>query len=181
MKLWKRIEPTTVQKVGWRTVVSKTFIDNRGNQHVFDIFGNEGQENGAVIALTPDNRVIIVQQFRVGPEMIMDELPGGGIESGEDKQQAVERELLEETGYKPGNMEYLGAHHKDAYMNAVWHFYLATDCKKVGEQKLDYEEDIEVKLISIPQLLDNARHDRMTDPIAVLWAYDKLMNIQEHA
>jgi ADP-ribose pyrophosphatase len=181
MKPWKRIEPTTITKVGWRTVVSKTFIDNQGQQHIFDTYCKEDQEFAAILALTTDNKVIIARQFRVGPEKIMDELPGGFVDSGEDKEAAIRRELLEETGYKADTVEYLGGSHKDTYMNAVWHLFFAEGCVQHAGQDLEAEEDVEVSLISIPQLLDNARHDRMTDPVAVLWAYDKLMKIQENA
>jgi ADP-ribose pyrophosphatase len=179
MKSWKRIEPTSTQKVGWRSIVTKRFIDNRGRQHTFDIYGNEGQQNAAVIALTKQKEIIVVRQFRTGPERIMDELPGGGVDATETPLAAAERELLEETGYKAGKTTYLGTHHKDAYMNAVWHFFLTIDCEQVGEQQLDYEEDLEVKRISISQLFNNARHDRMTDAVAVLMAYDELKKIQE--
>jgi ADP-ribose diphosphatase len=179
MKPWKRIEPTTIHRVGWRTVVSKTFIDNKGQQHLFDTYCKEGQEFVAVLALTPDNQVVVTRQFRVGPEKVMDELPGGFVDAGEDKEAALRRELLEETGYQAGNVEYLGPHHKDTYMNAVWHFFYATDCILQKEQALEHEEDIEVRLISIPELYDNALHDKMTDPIVVLFAHEKLRKLQE--
>jgi hypothetical protein len=49
------------------------------------------------------------------------------------------------------------------------------------EQILESSEIVEIDTISIPQLFDNARHDRMTDAVAVYWAQDKLMKIQENA
>jgi ADP-ribose pyrophosphatase len=180
MKPWKRIEPTTVTKVGWRTVVTKTFIDNSGNQHIFDTLGAESSACAAVVALTLDNQAIIVRQFRTGPEQIMDELPGGDS-VGENPTVAAERELLEEAGYQAENMESLGSYIRDAYTNEVSHVFFATGCTKISEQKLDHEEEIEVQLISIPQLLHNAKHGKMTDAVAVLMAYDQLTKIQENA
>lgn len=181
MKPWKRIEPTTVHTVGWRTVVDKTFIDNKGSQHVFGTYYKEGQEFAAVIALTTDNKVLITRQFRVGPELLYDELPGGFVDPAEDKAIAVKRELLEETGHKAQDIEYLGATHKDGYFNAQWHFFIATGCVKHADQQLEHEEEIEVDMISISQLLENARHDKMSDAVAVYWAQDKLMKLQENA
>ncbi|HEX8762266.1 MAG TPA: NUDIX hydrolase [Candidatus Saccharimonadales bacterium] len=180
MKPWKRIEPTTVDRIGWRTVVTKTFVDNRGDQNEYGAFGAENSRNAAVIAITEDNRVLVARQFRIGPEKIMEELPGGGVDTDEDPQDAALRELLEETGYRPSNIEYLGEHHKDAYMNSTWHYYLATGCQKIGgQQNLDETEDIDIDLIPISQLLHNATHDKMTDAVAVLMAYEKLKKLEE--
>ncbi len=179
MKPWKRIEPTKVTKVGWRKVTTKTFEMPNGSIVEFDTVHPDGQEFAGIIGLTPDNKVIIARQFRPGPEKIMEELPGGFVDKGETPETAARREFLEETGYKAGTLTYLGSFHKDTYMNSVWHAFLALDCVKVDEQNLEDEEDVEIDLISIAELLDNAKKDRMTDHAAVLLGYDKLKQLQE--
>jgi hypothetical protein len=64
-------------------------------------------------------------------------------------------------------------------MNAVWHTFLITGCVRQTEQKLEAEEFIEVGLLSIDELLHNAKNDKMTDHAAVLLAYDELLKIKE--
>lgn len=175
MQPWKRIEPTQVTKVGWRTVVTKSFIMPNGEKTSFDTFGNEGQEFVAVIGLTPDKKAVVARQFRPGPEKVMDELPGGFVDAGEDLEAAARREFLEETGFEIGTIEYLGGYNKDTYMNALWHVFVGYDCMKRAEQELEAEEHIEIDLIPINKLIENAKTNTMTDAVAVLMAYDRLI------
>ena len=180
MEPWKRIEPTKVDKIAYRTVVTKTFVMPNGQTAEFGTIWPEGQEFVAVIALTPNKQVIVGRMFRVGPEIVMDEIPGGYVDAGETVEEAGMRELLEETGYTAGSVEYLGKTHKDAYMNATWHFLLATDCTLAGDytHEAEAEEHIETQLISIAQLIENAKNDRMTDSVGVLLAYERLKELE---
>jgi ADP-ribose pyrophosphatase len=181
MKKFARIEPTTVHSVGdkyKRQAVIKTFRTEDGKMHEFTTWGKEGGRAGAVIAITPELQVVVVRQFRAGPERMMYDLPGGGINEGEDPQAGVLRELREETGYVPGHIEFLGDSIRDAYVNGTWYYYLGTDCKlseKGSEQdEEEYDQGAEVQLISIDELIENARQGNMTDPVAVLQAYETL-------
>ncbi len=176
---WKRIEPTVVQKIGHRTIVSKTFHMPDGKIATFETIAAEHSQCIATVALTADNKVIIARQYRPGPELIFEELPGGGVEAGEEPEAAARRELLEETGYEAGRMEHLGTLYKDAYTNTTWNFFLARECRMTNiSQRLDIDEHIEVACISIEQLLENARSGRMSDVTAVFIAYEQLKSIQ---
>lgn len=175
---WKRIKPTVVTKVGWRTVVSKTFIDPDGQELVFDTKEPEGAINVATLALTKGKKVILARQFRQGPELYLDELPGGGAGKNEAPIVAARRELIEETGYDSNRIEELGVCYKDAYTNAYWQYFIAYDCEKVVQQKLDNGEHAMVVLANIDELISNAKNGKMTDSGAVLLAIDKLDQIR---
>jgi ADP-ribose pyrophosphatase len=159
----------------------KTFQLPDGRVDTFGTIGAEHTHHIATIALTTDKRVVIARQFRPGPERIFDELPGGSMEpSDKDLEAAARRELREETGYQAGAMEFLGDVYKDAYHNAVWHYFLAWDCTQhAAGQQLDDTEYITVRLISISDLLGNAKAGRMTDCEAVLLAYERLLQAME--
>lgn len=184
MKKFTRIEPTVIQTVGdlfEQQVVIKHFRTEDGLEHEFTTIYSEDSKGAAVIALTPDNKVLTVLQFRAGPEAWMYELPGGSVELGEDVEVAVLRELKEETGYTVGSIEYLGENPGDGYKNTRCYYYLATHCTPAGDGKsLDDEEakqGVEVQLLTIDELIENAKFGRMTDSLAVLMAYEKLKEL----
>lgn len=177
MKPWSHAKPHEEIKVGWRYLVRKTFIDPTGQEQEYVTLARLGTQCVATIALTPDGQVVIAEQFRVGPEKIMQEIPGGLVDDGESIEGAARRELHEETGYTAEKMIYLGEVFKDAYSNATWHFFLAEGCTADARQHTDAGEYIGIKLITIDQLFDNARNGRMTDIEAVFLAYEQLNSV----
>jgi ADP-ribose pyrophosphatase len=180
MKPWKRVEPTVVTKIGYRTVLVKHFIMPSGRLIDWTVMNEDGWAAACAVALTSDNKVIVARQFRPGAEQIFDELPGGIVDKGDTPETCVVRELAEETGYKPGRVEYLGACHYDANTNGDRHYFLLTDCTptKEGQQQSE-DEDIEVQLISIEDLIKIAKSGKMSDPGGVFMAYDKLLELKQ--
>lgn len=179
MKPWKRIDNgNIVQKIGFRTIVSKRFRMNNGKEMQADISGAEGSQASGVIALTPDNQVVIAKQFRCGPEKIMLEMPGGLVDAGESPAQAAKRELLEEVGYEVGTIEHLGKVYGGAWDNAAHHYFIARDCKFSGSRNPEEFEEIEVCTIPIAEFIKNAKEGLMTDTQGVLLAYDMLKEIE---
>ena len=78
-----------------------------GSQTVFTVTGDAGSRAVACVALTPRQTAVLADQYRPGPERLMRELPGGGVEPGESLAGGAARELAEETGYVPEELIYL--------------------------------------------------------------------------
>lgn len=102
-----------------------------------------------VVALTTENEIILVKQYRHGAAESFLEIPGGVIDEGEDVLAAAKRELLEETGYQFDSFEKLcELYPNPATSNNITTTYLATGGRKVQGQELDAQEEIEVLLFS---------------------------------
>lgn len=126
-----------------------------------------------VLALTDDNQVILARQFRPGPMRVLNELPGGIIDAGEEPAAAAARELLEETGYA-GELEYVTTLRGDAYTNKDHHLFVARHCRLVGEQHLDPTEQIEVVLSPLDTFRQQLRAGELGDIDAAYLALDHL-------
>ena len=56
-----------------------------------------------VIAITKDQKIVLIKQYRHGTDAVTVEIPGGAVNHNEDPRLAAERELIEETGYTSSN------------------------------------------------------------------------------
>lgn len=175
---WERTISDTQTKIGYRTIVHKSFFAPDGTVRTYDIVNPIGTEVGLVVAITPEKKVIVAEQFRPGPEKIMLELPGGFANPGETPEQTARRELKEETGYVSERFQYLGPVYKDGYSNGVWHVFAAFDCTLAGPSETDDGEFVDVHLISIAELIQNAQTGKMTDSGGVLLAYELLKEME---
>ena len=101
-----------------------------------------------VIAITKDDRMVMIRQYRHGLRRTSFELVAGVIEDGENPMDAAKRELLEESGYAGGQwQEFMQLCANPSTTNNISHTYLAIGVEKVANQKLDETEDVEVHIM----------------------------------
>ncbi|MFS0714740.1 tetratricopeptide repeat protein [Microbacterium sp. 2P01SA-2] len=117
----------------------------------------------AVIALTADDTVVLFDQYRVGPQRVLAELPGGLIDPGEDATSAGVRELREETGYRAGAVFDAGAEWAAANARRRRHVIIAADCVRVAEPEWGEHETGRVRTIAASALLDHLTAGQSSD------------------
>jgi 8-oxo-dGTP pyrophosphatase MutT (NUDIX family) len=106
-----------------------------------------------VIALTTDDRVVLVRQYRAGSNTVCLEIPGGMVDGDEDPCTAAARELAEETGYTGGTWQLLGTVLPNpAIQNNRLFTVLALDVERTQEPDLDDGEHIEVSTATLAEI-----------------------------
>ncbi|NCS31991.1 NUDIX hydrolase [bacterium] len=157
---WKEIQREQVFKKYSRTIMRVDFRMPDGS--ISDFYIKNEKPAVATVALTSDNEIILVEQFRPGPQKIFLELPGGYVNDNEPALESAKRELLEETGYT-GDFEQVTTCFDDAYSTMVRTVVIARNCSKINDQALEQHEYADVHLVSIDEFRNILRSGKMTD------------------
>jgi ADP-ribose pyrophosphatase len=104
----------------------------------------EHRESMTVIAIDAQERIVLVSQYRHPTGETLLETPAGSVDPGETAEEAVNRELAEETGWKARRVTPLGAFYlAPGWATEFMHVYLAQDLYE-AEAEPDEDERIEV-------------------------------------
>ena len=107
-----------------------------------------------VIATTPDNQLVMVEQFRHGTNTVELEIPGGIMDRTDaDPVATGARELREETGYEGRDARLLGeVFPNPAIMSNTCYTVLVTDCVLKHPTQFDSGEDIITRLVPVSDI-----------------------------
>jgi len=161
--------------LAWETITSQVAYSCDG----FDIVNEEVElpggdtaefdylsesESVVILPFTADGDVVVIDEWRHAVSRRNRGLPAGSMEPGEGPEQAVHRELREETGYETGEIERLCAlEPANGFSDAYFHYYVARGCEPAGGQSLDTDESIEVTTTSFEELLESVRAGELRD------------------
>ena len=122
-------------------------------------------ESVVVLPFTREGEVVVIDEWRHPVRRVNRGLPAGGLEpEDDDPEDAVARELEEETGYEPGTVEHLTTvEPSNGIADTVFHYFVARDCTPTGAQNLDYNEDIRVDTTTFEALVEAAHADELPD------------------
>ena len=145
-----------------------------GGAHDFYVIEATGWVN--VIAISTDQQLVLVEQFRHGTETVELEIPGGVMDPTDASPIATGiRELLEETGYEGENATLIGeVFPNPAIMNNVCYTVLIENCRYVKPVQFDSMEDLITTLVpleKIPELITTGKF-RHSLVVAALYYYE---------
>lgn len=138
---------------------------------------------GAVIAaITDDDKLVMVRQFRKPPEMVMLEVPAGKRDGTELPEEVAKRELKEETGYTASEMIHLTSMYPTpGYSEEVLDIFLAKNLTP-GETDFDDNEAIDIYEYPISELVDMVMSGKIIDgksQVAILMVSEYLRRENE--
>jgi 8-oxo-dGTP pyrophosphatase MutT (NUDIX family) len=173
---WARVDDGTHDRTieeNWLFRLRKERFRSRASGLTHDFFVMHLPDGVHAIAVTPDDQVVLVRQFRAASARDSLEVPGGLVDPGEDAAIAGARELLEETGYAGDPPETIGtlwANPSIATMRTTT--IVIRNARKVAEPKLDHTEELAVELApagDVMALIQDGRIDHALVVASLLW------------
>lgn len=139
-----------------------------GNTSMHEVIRHPGAV--AIVALDKNGRVLLVRQYRTALERVVVEIPAGKIDEGETPEEAVHRELSEETGYTCGEIRRLASIAVAVgYSDEIIHIYMAADVEP-GEAHPDEDEFIISEWVDIESFIESVLDGRIEDSKTVIAA-----------
>jgi ADP-ribose pyrophosphatase len=177
---WKTLKSEYVHKSNWLTARADTCETPQG-KIVSPYYVLEYNDWVNCVAITEDGRVVMVRQYRHGFGKTILEIPGGTMDDTDpDPEFAMRRELLEETGYDFEKLIPLGSIAPNpASSNNLTHMFLATGGRKVQEQDLDENEEIEVVLMELEDVETLLKENKLLQSLHVTCLFYALLKLRE--
>jgi 8-oxo-dGTP pyrophosphatase MutT (NUDIX family) len=170
---WKRIRSSPVGDFRIFKIRSDLCVSPRtGREHDFFIIESVGWVN--VIAVTPDQRLVMVRQYRFGSQTVELEIPGGMMDPDDlDPVATAVRELREETGYAGENARLLGqVWSNPAILNNRTYTVLIENCRLQHGVEFDSGEDLETLLVPVSEIPQLVADEKIGHPLVVVALYD---------
>lgn len=133
------------------------------------------------LPVTKEGKIILIRQYRHALGEVCIEIPGGCVDdTDKDHEEAIARELLEETGYRFSGYQYLGPISPNPSTNSnLLHMYLATGGEKVSAQQLDENEEIEILEVTMEELKQLLKEHKIVQSMHVSCIMYALLQLDE--
>lgn len=131
-----------------------------------------------VVPINEKGEILIVKQYRHGPQIISTEIPGGVVDPGEEPIEAAKRELLEETGCVADRLEAVPPLYTNPARNTNRaHTFIAHNAQIVQPPQQESTEHIEFEFVSrqeVNTMLDEGQFAHALHVASLLMAFRSL-------
>jgi ADP-ribose pyrophosphatase len=172
---WKKVSSQPIGNFRIFSLRSDRVISPR-TQHEHEVYVLDCPNWVNVIALTPDQRLVMIEQYRHGSTTVELEIPGGMVDAGDASPAATgARELREETGYEGEGAQIIGqVFPNPAIMSNTCFTVMLENCRCLHPVQFDHGEDLVTRLVpvaEVPQLVaaGKIRHSLV---VAALYFFD---------
>lgn len=169
---WKHIRSQDVGDFRIFKIRTETKLSPRtGKEHDFYIIDSVHWVN--IVAVTTDQQVVMVEQYRHGSNTVELEIPGGLMDAKDLRPETTGvRELREETGYEGENARILGQTYANpAIMSNTCYTVLIENCHCVHPVEFDHGEDLVTRLVPIADLPRLVAEGKIAHPLVVVGLY----------
>jgi ADP-ribose pyrophosphatase len=123
----------------------------------------------AVVPLTQEGGVVLVRQWRQPLQSFTLELPSGAVDAGEKPEEAAERELIEETGFRAAGLVRLASvHTSTGRTTEVCHLFRCRALREAGGPRPEPTEFIQVVEMPFEEAIAEVEAGAITDAATVL-------------
>jgi ADP-ribose pyrophosphatase len=159
-----------------KTLSSKTIFEGRvidvkldevelpnGNTSTREIVRHPGAV--AIVAVTPENKLLLVRQFRKPLERVIYEIPAGKLEKGEKPEASAKRELEEETSYTSEKLEHIISFYTSpGFADEIIHLYYAdTLTESTSGAQLDEDEFVDLIEVTLDEAVQLMKENKIYD------------------
>src|SRR5690349_12245103 len=172
IKPWQKVSSRPLADYRIFTVRSDEKISPRtGQRHDFFIIDSVDWVN--VLAVTPDQQLVMVEQFRHGSNTVELEIPGGMIDAKDaSPESSGQRELREETGYAGSGARIIGSVWANpAIMSNTCYTLMVEECKCVHPVEWDHGEELITRLVPIADVSEFVASGKIRHPLVIVALY----------
>lgn len=165
---WKTLTSTvTYECPGFRIRQDRVHLPD-GTETTFDYL--EDDESVVIIPFTPDNDLVVIEEWRQAVDRVSFGFPAGGAEPDDtDITVTAHRELAEETGYTTDELSHLiTVEPANGISNATHHYFVAHECEETTVPNHDHNESIRVRMTSLARLRSQIAAGEIRDGRTVL-------------